>query len=104
MALTTAGVLGIGGDRARAQALARWVVVQAAVWHSPRDLQVVVLAEPSAAGAWDWAGWLPHVRPDGRQGCGALLGFGPAQAAARVAELTVLVDARLSRRGPPAVP
>ena len=97
VALTTAGVLGIGGDRSRAQALARWVVVQAAVWHSPRDLQVVVLAEPSAAGAWDWAGWLPHVRPDGRQGCGALLGFGPAQAAARVAELTVLVEARVEQ-------
>ncbi|MBW3646899.1 MAG: FHA domain-containing protein [Actinobacteria bacterium] len=97
VALTTAGVLGIGGDRSRAQALARWVVVQAAVWHSPRDLQVVVLAEPSAAGAWDWAGWLPHVRPDGRQGCGALFGLGPAQAAARVAELTVLVEARVEQ-------
>ncbi len=106
VALTTAGVLGIGGDRERGRALARWVVVQAAVWHSPRDLQLVVLTELSVAGAWDWAAWLPHVRPDSRQGCGALLGFGPAQAAARVAELAALIESRaeLARTTRGAVP
>ena len=96
--LRAAGVLGVAGPRERAQALARWVVVQAAVWHSPRDLQVVVLAEPAAAAAWEWVRWLPHVRPDRDQDCRALLGVGAAQAAARVAELSALVEQRRSER------
>ncbi|BFO14285.1 hypothetical protein SHKM778_06730 [Streptomyces sp. KM77-8] len=32
------GVIGVAGDRARALATARWLAVQAAVLHSPRDL------------------------------------------------------------------
>jgi S-DNA-T family DNA segregation ATPase FtsK/SpoIIIE len=98
VALREAGVLGLAGPRARAQALARWAVLQAAVWHSPRDLQVVVLAEPAAAAQWEWVRWLPHVRPDGDQDCRALVGLGPAQAAARVAELSALVERRRGER------
>jgi len=97
--LRETGVLGLAGDRSHAQALARWVLGQAVVGHSPRDLQVVVLAEPSAADAWHWVRWLPHARPDGRQDCRVLLGLGPQQAAARVGELTALVDARRAQRG-----
>jgi S-DNA-T family DNA segregation ATPase FtsK/SpoIIIE len=93
------GVLGVAGSRGSAQALARWVVAQAAVWHSPRDLQVVVLADPAVAGAWEWARWLPHTEPDAGQDCTALLGLTPAQAAARIRELTALVDARRDSGG-----
>jgi S-DNA-T family DNA segregation ATPase FtsK/SpoIIIE len=96
--LREAGVLGIAGDRGRAQALARWGLGQCVVAHSPRDLQVVVLAEASAAPAWDWARWLPHARPDGRQDCRVLLGLGMAQAALRVGELIALVEARRAER------
>jgi S-DNA-T family DNA segregation ATPase FtsK/SpoIIIE len=74
------------------------VLAQAAVWHSPRDLQVVVLTEAAAAAAWDWVRWLPHARPDGRQDCRVLLGLGPAQAALRVGELTALVEARRAEK------
>ncbi len=96
--LREAGVLGIAGDRRRAQALARWVVVQAATWHSPRDLQVVVLAESSAAAQWDWARWLPHARPEASQDCMVLMGLGLTQAATRVGELAALVDTRVAKR------
>lgn len=96
--LREAGVLGIAGPRASGQALARWVLGQCAVWHSPRDLQVVVLAEPAATAAWEWVRWLPHARPDGRQDCRVLLGLGPAQAALRVGELTALVEARRAEK------
>lgn len=85
--LRSAGVLGVAGPTEPARALARWLVVQAAVWHSPRDLRVVVLAEPAAAPAWEWARWLPHARPDERADCLARFGVGAAQSAARVAEL-----------------
>jgi S-DNA-T family DNA segregation ATPase FtsK/SpoIIIE len=96
--LRSAGVLGVAGPRERTQGLGRWLVVQAAVLHSPRDLQIVVIAEPAAAAAWEWAALLPHCRPEGHQDCTATLGFGTAQSAARVAELVALVERRLSER------
>ncbi|HWG94486.1 MAG TPA: FtsK/SpoIIIE domain-containing protein [Mycobacteriales bacterium] len=96
--LRSAGVLGVAGPRPQAQSLARWLLGQAAVWHSPRDLRVVVLADAAGAPAWEWARWLPHARADGTVDCRALLGLGSAQAAQRVAELTALVEARRAAR------
>jgi S-DNA-T family DNA segregation ATPase FtsK/SpoIIIE len=55
-----AGVLGVYGPPAMARALARWLVLQAAVLCGPDHLAVRILAEPSADGSWDWAGRLPH--------------------------------------------
>ena len=96
VALHEVGVLGVAGpDRT---ALARWLVAQAAVLHSPRDLSLVVLAEAAAAPSWEWTRWLPHLRPDADADCRALLGLGAEQAAARVGELTALVAARRAER------
>lgn len=92
--LADVGVLGVSGPGA--QALARWLVVQSAVLHSPRDLSVVVLG-PTAR--WAWARWLPHVVP-GRQDCQALFGSDEAQTTRRVAELVAELDVRRSERGP----
>ncbi|MDT7536879.1 MAG: segregation ATPase FtsK/SpoIIIE, family, partial [Actinomycetota bacterium] len=96
--LRTAGVLGLAGPRERTQVFARWVVAQTAVLHSPRDVQVVVVADPAAATAWEWTARLPHCTADGGQDCRATLGLGMAQAAARVNELAALVDARREER------
>jgi S-DNA-T family DNA segregation ATPase FtsK/SpoIIIE len=55
------GVLGLAGPEAAVAALARLLVVQAAVLHSPAELEVaVVLADADAD--WEWAKWLPHAR------------------------------------------
>ncbi|MFJ7338771.1 FtsK/SpoIIIE domain-containing protein [Streptomyces sp. NPDC101110] len=82
------GVVGIAGDRARALATARWLSVQAAVLHSPRDLSLVSLAATPAAGAeWHWAHWLPHTNPDEGQDCVALVGFDSEGISRRVNEL-----------------
>lgn len=96
--LRTAGVLGLAGSRARVEALARWSVVQAAVLHSPRDLQIVVLTATATAASWEWARWLPHTVPAGRQNCRATLGLGTTQAAERIAELMALVEGRRAER------
>ncbi|MCW2724786.1 MAG: cell division FtsK/SpoIIIE [Frankiales bacterium] len=100
VSLREAGVLGLAGPRERVQALGRCVVTQAAVLHSPRDLQIVVLAEPAAATAWEWARWLPHCAPSDSQRCQATLGFGTGQAAVRIAELHALVETRQARGAP----
>ena len=62
------GVLGLAGDRSSVRAVARWLVGQATVLHSPRDVGVVLLvdpAAPSAAADWGWLRWLPHAAPAG---------------------------------------
>jgi S-DNA-T family DNA segregation ATPase FtsK/SpoIIIE len=96
--LAAAGVLGVCGPGELARAVARWISVQAAVWHSPRDLSIVVLASGATAPEWEWARWLPHVRPTDGQPCRVLLGVGTEQAAARVAELRAAAAQR--RSGP----
>ena len=93
LSLKDLGVVGIAGDAAASRGLARWLVAQAAVLHSPRDLSIVILSDdPHAAEHWNWVRWLPHCVP-GRgapgQGadCVALVGADPQTVTHRVAEL-----------------
>ncbi|MGW3494278.1 FtsK/SpoIIIE domain-containing protein [Streptomyces sp. NPDC001020] len=82
------GVVGVAGDRVRALATARWLGVQAAVLHSPRDLSLVSLAAtPAAGGEWHWVRWLPHTNPDQGQDCVALVGCDSEGITRRVNEL-----------------
>ncbi len=83
-------MLGVAGPVEPRQALARWLVVQAALLHSPRDLTIVVLGGQQ----WEWVRWLPHVRPQHGQDTGALVGNDLDTAARRTAELAALVAAR----------
>ena len=93
LSLTDLGVVGIAGDAAASRGLARWLVAQAAVLHSPRDLSIVILSDdPHAAEHWNWVRWLPHCVPGRgapRQGadCVALVGADPQTVTHRVAEL-----------------
>lgn len=81
-------VVGVAGDRPRALATVRWLAVQAAVLHSPRDLSLVVLSSVREAGAdWAWAHWLPHAAPQLGQDCVALVGSDPEAVTRRVNEL-----------------
>ncbi|GAA1188387.1 type VII secretion protein EccCa [Pseudonocardia alaniniphila] len=56
-----------------ARALARAVVAQYALWHSPSDALLAVVAPPSLAPEWEWVKWLPHVgHPRRRDAVGPL--------------------------------
>ncbi|MGH3294769.1 MAG: FtsK/SpoIIIE domain-containing protein, partial [Trebonia sp.] len=101
LSLKDLGVVGIAGDAAASRGLARWLVAQAAVLHSPRDLSIVILsADPHAAEHWNWVRWLPHCVP-GRgapgQGadCVALVGADPQTVTHRVAELAAQAAERM---------
>ncbi|MGP4044742.1 FtsK/SpoIIIE domain-containing protein [Streptomyces sp. 2A115] len=88
------GVIGIAGPGDSAEALGRWAVAQAAVMHSPMDVQFYVLTENEAHTRWDWVRWLPHARPSGGQDVNVLIGMDSETVGARVGELTQLLDAR----------
>ncbi len=92
--LAQRGVLGLAGPGDVPRRLARWLVGQAAVLHSPQDLRIVVLTEPAARNDWDWVRWLPHCRPADGQDTATLLGTDTETVARRLAELSALVTAR----------
>ncbi|HEY2553373.1 MAG TPA: FtsK/SpoIIIE domain-containing protein, partial [Streptosporangiaceae bacterium] len=98
--LASLGVIGLAGPLPASRGLARWLVAQAAVLHSPRDLQIVVLStDPQAGQEWNWVRWLPHAAPRGSAACIAEVGTDPESAARRVAELAAEAGERLSRAG-----
>jgi len=84
------GVLGLIGEAAAARAVAGWMVAQAAVLHSPRELQICLLTDGSAQAAWDWVHRLPHAR------CGpfVLVGSDPESVDTCVGELVSVIIAR----------
>ncbi len=57
--LSPGQVVGLVGDRSVAVAIARALVLQAAVHHGPADLAVAVGADDTSV--WDWCRWLPHT-------------------------------------------
>lgn len=99
VAVVAVGVLGLAGPPERTRALARALVLQAAVLHSPRDLRIIVLCAggervtPSPS-PWAWTRWLPHTTPEPDEDCRALLGLEPDQVRRRVGELSALLAAR----------
>jgi len=90
------GVLGVAGPYAQVHATARWLLAQAAVLHSPRDLSILVLTGEHGRADWEWTRWLPHTRPEGRE-CVSLTGSTAEVTARRVSELAGLVQQRQSQ-------
>jgi S-DNA-T family DNA segregation ATPase FtsK/SpoIIIE len=64
--LAEAGMVAIAGHPPTARALARSLVCQAAAFHAPEDLRVVVCAGAVAAAEWEWVKWLPQAQAPGR--------------------------------------
>ncbi|WFE26073.1 FtsK/SpoIIIE domain-containing protein [Solwaraspora sp. WMMD791] len=96
-------VVGLAGAAETTYATARWLVLQAAALHSPRDLRIHVLTEPAGEERWSWVRWLPHTRP-AEEGVPTarpytLVGNDPETVANRVGELVSLVAARTKARG-----
>ncbi|MBR7742829.1 type VII secretion protein EccCa [Phycicoccus sp. BSK3Z-2] len=51
----------VTGDAAPARALARSVVLSAAMQHAPEDLVVAAVVSREARAEWEWLKWLPHA-------------------------------------------
>lgn len=52
------------GDADQAQSLARTLLCQAAVWHGPEYLRIVVVTTAEQHRAWDWLSDVPHAWSD----------------------------------------
>ena len=58
---TDVGAIGVVGDAASADGLARWIVLQHATLQSPRDVVIVAALSHDRARDWSWLSWLPHT-------------------------------------------
>ncbi|HET6295429.1 MAG TPA: type VII secretion protein EccCa [Kribbella sp.] len=67
--LDLAGNVSIVGDRDGVVRIARALLLQAAVFHAPEDLEMGACFPPATLPQWQWVGWLPHaVDPERREG------------------------------------
>lgn len=64
VSLKQLGSLGISGGRDRTSPLARWLLVQAAALHSPRDLVIAAAVPDESLDEWSWLKWLPHTHSE----------------------------------------
>jgi DNA segregation ATPase FtsK/SpoIIIE-like protein len=57
------------GEMDAVRGIARSMICQLAAFHSPADLQIMIVT--SAPDSWDWVKWLPQCQhPEARDGCG----------------------------------
>ncbi|MGY0003549.1 type VII secretion protein EccCa [Micromonospora sp. I033] len=83
-----------GAGSPAAQALARAVLTQLAVFHAPDELLIAVCAGPERRARWEWVKWLPHAHHPARTDA-----LGPVRlVTSSAAELERLLDDVLASR------
>lgn len=55
--------IGLAGEREAALSTARGLLLQVATLHGPAEVRVVLVTSAARAADWEWAKWLPHLRP-----------------------------------------
>jgi len=61
ISLLRSASVGLAGEPVLMHGVARWVVLQLALLHSPGDVVVAAAVAPANAAGWDCAKWLPHA-------------------------------------------
>jgi S-DNA-T family DNA segregation ATPase FtsK/SpoIIIE len=89
-----AGVVGLAGERSAAMGLARWLILQATMLHSPGELVVMATVTPETLTEWSWLKWLPHLRPDRVALQSPAIAVGRAQAEKLLADVRELARQR----------
>jgi DNA segregation ATPase FtsK/SpoIIIE, S-DNA-T family len=93
VALLEVPTVTIEGDSTDAHAMARALLCQLALAHSPADLMVIAVVDDPRQEHWDWLKWLPHHHhPTACDRGGAVRMVYPALAAALAAQATRPAD------------
>lgn len=92
-----AGALSVVGEPGQAYDIARALLTQWIVLHSPSELVVTALTGAQGAHEFEWLKWLPHTSSTFSPISGQHLADGAATAATLLAQLEELVGERLAR-------
>jgi S-DNA-T family DNA segregation ATPase FtsK/SpoIIIE len=98
VSLPDVDALGLVGDMQAREGLARWLMVQIATLHSPRDVVIAAAVSAARVEQWDWLSWLPHTRDPTSPIDGSHIAVGPG--AARELIVTLADIARQRREEP----
>ncbi len=95
------GVAGVAGEKRRE--VARWMLAQCAVLHSPAELDLMVLVDPGlgarAGEEWAWTCWLPHARAPEGTGARVRAAMDEDTIARQVGALVSLIERRQEAAG-----
>jgi S-DNA-T family DNA segregation ATPase FtsK/SpoIIIE len=94
--LAEVGVTGIAGPADERLGLARWILGQTAVLHTPADVDMVLFTDAASGPDWNWVRWLPHVRSDLGDSELAHVGIDDESTARRIGELHATMAQRRS--------
>lgn len=96
--LQLAGSIGVIGGRVEVGDAVRGLLVQLTGTHSPAELIVTALADPTETEQLGWLAWLPHTSSPQSPITGSHLADSASSASQLIAQLEELVQARLGRR------
>ena len=85
--LRKVGGVGVAGPTEQANALTRALMLQVAGLHAPSDVVIAALLGEAESAAWQWLGWLPHVRSSVSPVSGSQFGIDAYTCAAVLGEL-----------------
>ena len=98
VALDSIGAVSVVGSRAFVTRMARLIATQAAVFHSPEDLQLALVVDDNCRSEWDWFSWLPQLASQTIPGP-----FGPGRVIVpSIARLRSVLGPELDSRSPSA--
>ncbi|HXP29143.1 MAG TPA: FtsK/SpoIIIE domain-containing protein, partial [Solirubrobacteraceae bacterium] len=95
------GVVSACGSPELVAGLTRWLILQAAILHSPGELVIVAGLPEVDAESWSWLKWLPHLRPDRVGLSGAPVALGKSQTEELLAEARDLARDRAAQARSP---
>ena len=94
--LGSCGAIGVSGERSRAEALARALILQLVALHSPSEVALCGFAHERHHAGWGWLKWLPHIDPVGSPIAAWQLADSLESQTALVIGLEALLEARRS--------
>lgn len=94
--LRAVSVVGVAGSGDLATRMAEWFTFQIAALHSPDDVRICLLSANASEAEWGFFRWLPHAQLGDQV---VAIGKDDRTIAARLAELTTMLDEREAAEG-----
>lgn len=94
------GAIGIAGEQAARTPVARALMMQILGLHSPAEVVCAALVPTDLRAEWDWLEWMPHTSSPYSPLGGEHLASSAGRAAAILARVEDLIDARLGEDAP----
>ncbi len=94
------GAFGVAGPVAKAEDVARGLIIQTLGLHSPAEVVAVAMVSPGFATGLEWLKWMPHTSSAHSPIAGVHLADSPSTTAGLLAQLEGVIDSRVNGKAP----